>query len=45
MDRGEVKMVGSDEVEGYREDNAHTGRERRKGKWTDRDCQSYGEDG
>lgn len=25
MDRGEVKMVGSDEVDGNREDNAHTG--------------------
>lgn len=32
MDRGEVKKVGSDEVERHREDNAHTGRERGKGK-------------
>lgn len=37
MDRGEVKMGGSDEVESYGEDNAHTGRERGKGKWADRD--------
>ena len=37
MDRGEVKKVGSDEVQRYREDNAHTGRERGKGKWADRD--------
>lgn len=32
MDRGEVKNVGSDEVERHREDNAHTRRERGKGK-------------
>lgn len=32
MDRGEVKNVGSDEVERHSEDNAHTGRERGKGK-------------
>lgn len=32
MDRGEVKMVGSDGVEGYREYNTHTRRERGKGK-------------
>lgn len=38
-------MVGSDEVDGNREDNAHTGRERQKGKWTDRAFQSYGKDG
>lgn len=44
MDRGEVKKVGSDEVQRYREDNAHTGRERGKGKWADRDWRSYGED-
>lgn len=25
MDRGEVKKVGSDEVERHKEDNAHTG--------------------
>lgn len=40
MDRGEVNKGGSDEVEGYmgnREDNAHTGRQRGKGKWADRD--------
>lgn len=37
IDRREVKKVGSDEVERYREDNAHGGRERRKGKWADRD--------
>lgn len=37
IDRREVKKVGSDEVERYREDNAHTGRERGKGKWADRD--------
>ena len=37
MDRGEVKKAGSDEVERHREDNAHTGRERGKGKWADRD--------
>lgn len=28
IDRGQVKKVGSDEVERYREDNAHTGTER-----------------
>lgn len=37
MDRGEVKEVGSDRVGSYEEDNAHTGRERGKGKWADRD--------
>jgi len=37
IDRGEVKRVGSDEVERYKEDDAHTGRERRKGKCVDRD--------
>lgn len=37
MDRGEVKKVGSDEVVLDGEDNAHTGKERGKGKWADRD--------
>lgn len=30
-------MVGSDGVEGYTEDKAHTRRERGKGKWAGRD--------
>lgn len=37
MDGGEVEKVGSDEVERYRKANAHTERERGKGKWADRD--------
>lgn len=37
MDRGEVKEGGSDEAVRSREDNAHTGKKRRKAKWVDRD--------
>lgn len=45
MDRGEVKTVGHDKVDGCMEDNTHTRRERGKGKWADRDLRSYGKNG
>lgn len=35
IDRGEIKKVGSDEVGGCREENAHTKRGRGKGKCAD----------